>query len=78
MVLSCNLHEEVSSLVCILQEFYRLLNCSVELACRMPQHSSIICGVPTGFKFYLPDGFRLVRNMVSGQADDALEVCQTA
>jgi len=78
MVLSCNLHEEFSSLVCILQKFYWLLNCSVELACRMLQHPGILCDVPAGFKFFLPDGFHLVRNMVSGQADDALTVCQSA
>jgi hypothetical protein len=34
--------------------------------------------VPAGFEFFLPDGFHLVRNMMSGQADDALKVCQSA
>jgi hypothetical protein len=53
-------------------------DCSVELACRMLQHLSIWCGWPAVFKFHLPDGKWLVRNMTSGLADDALEVFQSA
>ena len=58
--------------------FYRSSTGAVELACRMLQHPGILCGVPADFRFFLPDGFHLVRNWVSCQADDALEVCQSA
>ena len=48
------------------------------LVCRMLQYPGILCGVPACFEFFLPDGFYLVKNIVSGQAEDVLEVCQSA